>query len=243
MRRRFEGVSVDEGEGGGSEDASCARGRAPRRRARAGAADAFRLPEGKHSERASFWRSILGVAVHVARLTLGQQRYGSASTPCLPAGGRPVHPLGVRDELGCTGCRSGVEQGGKVRRKAPALRRTSRKGTKAGGTRAKRAERNTDGAGGSVAWMLIIIQEFLFPCSCAPASCSSDHPQSNTFCRFHAAPPLLEPACTRTRPGYWKPRYLLSCKRESAVAQQRRAGARLKNILGQTLRPAHLPCA
>lgn len=169
MRRRFEGVSVDEGEGGGSEDASCARGRAPRRRARAGAADAFRLPEGKHSERASFWRSILGVAVHVARLTLGQQRYGSASTPCLPAGGRPVHPLGVRDELGCTGCRSGVEQGGKVRRKAPALRRTSRKGTKAGGTRAKRAERNTDGAGGSVAWMLIIIQEFLFPCSCAPA--------------------------------------------------------------------------
>ena len=56
-RRRFEGVSVDEGEGGGSEDASCARGRAPRRRARAGAADAFRLPEGKHSERASFWRS------------------------------------------------------------------------------------------------------------------------------------------------------------------------------------------
>ena len=146
MRRRFEGVSVDEGEGGGSEDASCARGRAPRRRARAGAADAFRLPEGKHSERASFWRSILGVAVHVARLTLGQQRYGSASTPCLPAGGRPVHPLGVRDELGCTGCRSGVEQGGKVRRKAPALRRTSRKGTKAGGTRAKRAERNTDGA-------------------------------------------------------------------------------------------------
>ena len=175
MRRRFEGVSVDEGEGGGSEDASCARGRAPRRRARAGAADAFRLPEGKHSERASFWRSILGVAVHVARLTLGQQRYGSASTPCLPAGGRPVHPLGVRDELGCTGCRSGVEQGGKVRRKAPALRRTSRKGTKAGGTRAKRAERNTDGAcvcRGAV-WrgccLIIIIQEFLFPCSCAPA--------------------------------------------------------------------------
>lgn len=77
--------------------------------------------------------------------------------------------------------------------------------------------------------------------SCTAGSCSSDHPQSNTFCRFHAAPPLLEPACTRTRPGYWKPRYLLSCKRESAVAQQRRAGARLKNILGQTLRPAHLP--
>ena len=78
-------------------------------------------------------------------------------------------------------------------------------------------------------------------CPSPAGSCSSDHPQSNTFCRFHAAPPLLEPACTRTRPGYWKPRYLLSCKRESAVAQQRRAGARLKNILGQTCAPEGVP--
>ena len=95
-----------------------------------------------------------------------------------------------------------------------------------------------------MAWMLIkIIQEFLFPCSCAPAQLAAaplTTLNQTPSVVFMPPPPLLEPACTRTRPGYWKPRYLLSCKRESAVAQQRRAGARLKNILGQTCAPAAL---
>ena len=46
------------------------------------------------------------------------------------------------------------------------------KGRRRGG-RGRRERRETLMArvgGGSVAWMLIIIQEFLFPCSCAPAA-------------------------------------------------------------------------